>query len=126
MPNHLHAIVRPRGEYTISTLLQNVGSFTAHRILKQLRRDSREDLLALFCKAQTHPQKTHRIWGQFQAKNVYTPGFLVEKLEYIHNNPINKGWELVADRADYHYSSACFYDRDEAPVINIDDVRGLL
>lgn len=126
MPSHLHAMVRPRGEHTISTVLQNFGSFTAHRILKQLRRDRRDDLLAFFHKAETHPQKIHRIWEQIEAKNVYTPDFLVEKLEYIHNNPINKGWELVADRADYRYSNACFYDRGKAAITKIDDGRELL
>ena len=126
MPSHLHAMIRPRGEHTISTVFQNFGSFTAHRILKQLRRDRRDDLLASFRKAQTHPQKTHRIWEPIEAKNVYTPQFLIEKLEYIHNNPINKGWELAADRADYRCSSACFYDRGEVPVIEIDDVLELL
>ena len=85
-------MIRPRGEHTIPTVLQNFGSFTAHRILKQLRRDRRDDLLASFRKAQTHPQKTHRIWEPIEAKNVYTPQFLIEKLEYIHNNPINKGF----------------------------------
>jgi len=29
----------------------------------------------------------------------------------------------VADRADYRYSTAGFYDRDEEPAIGIDDVR---
>ncbi|MEW6718350.1 MAG: hypothetical protein AB1345_12735 [Chloroflexota bacterium] len=47
-------------------------------------------------------------------------------MEYIHSNPVSKRWILVDDRADYLYSSACFYDRDETPVIPIDDVREFL
>ena len=47
-------------------------------------------------------------------------------MEYIHQNPIAKNWNLVSDRADYPYSSACFYDRDEIPIIEVDDVRDIL
>lgn len=126
MPTHLHAIVKPREDYTISQLLQSFGSYTAHEILKQLQRERHDDLLTLFREAQTHPEKEHQIWQRIQAKNIYTPDFLVEKFEYIHNNPINKGWELVADRADYRYSSACFYDRGETPIIEVDGIRELL
>jgi hypothetical protein len=44
-------------------------------------------------------------------------------VEYTHNNPIHRSWNLVADRADYRYSSACFYDRGQEPIIPVDDVR---
>ena len=50
-------------------------------------------------------------------------GFLRQKVAYTHNNPVAKHWRLVEDRADYVYSSACFYDRGEPPVIAVDDVR---
>ena len=126
MPSHLHGLLKPQAEHTIATILQAFGSFTAHRILKQLRQDKREEVLLLMREKQKNPQKTHKVWEGIQAKNVYTPDFLVQKLEYIHNNPINKGWELVGERADYPYSSACFYDRGEPAVIDIDDVRHLL
>lgn len=126
MPTHLHTIVKPCEGYTISQVIQNFGSYTAHEILKQLQREQRRELLAMFREAQTHPQKEHQIWQRIQAKNIYSPAFLIEKFEYTHNNPINKGWELVADRADYRYSSACFYDRGEVPIIEVDDIRELL
>jgi hypothetical protein len=30
---------------------------------------------------------------------------------------------VVDNRADYRYSSACFYDRAEPPVVEVDDAR---
>ena len=48
MPNHLHAIVRPAGQRTVSNVLQSLGSFTAHAILAQLKEERRADLLAFF------------------------------------------------------------------------------
>ena len=53
-------------------------------------------------------------------------GKVLQKMEYTHNNPVDKQWHLVDDRADYLYSSACFYDRGVKPVIEVDDVRILL
>jgi hypothetical protein len=45
------------------------------------------------------------------------------KLEYIHNNPVAKDWNLVKDRADFLYSSACFYDKDQPAIIDITNIR---
>lgn len=58
-----------------------------------------------------------------QAKNIYTPAFLREKFEYIHNNPVAKKWQLAEQRDAYAYSSACFYDRGVEPIVAVDDVR---
>jgi len=51
---------------------------------------------------------------------------LWEKLEYIHNNPVAKELRLVDDRADYQFSSACYYDRGIKPILAIDDDRDFL
>ena len=126
MPTHLQGIVKPCEGYTISQVIQAFGSYTAHEILKQSQSEQRDDLLALFREAQTPPNKEHQIWQRIQPKNIYTVDFLLEKFEYTHNNSINKGWELVANRADDLYSSACFYDRGEVPIIEVDDIRDLL
>ena len=122
MPTHLHWICKPLDPFTIDDVLQPFASYTAHEILKVLRREGRDDWLTVFA-AHAEPGKNHRIWQKTEAKNVYSVGFLYEKVEYTHNNPINKGWELVTNRADYRYSSACFYDRGQEPIIPVDDVR---
>ena len=36
--------------------------------------------------------------------------FILQKLEYLHRNPISKRWQLVNAFADYEYSSAAFYE----------------
>jgi len=122
MPSHLHTIVKPIG-FDIGSLLQNFGSYTAHAILKQLRIDQQESLLHYFHEQRRDKRHQHSIWQDIQAKNIYSRKFLKQKLEYIHNNPVDKDWDLVAKRADYLYSSARFYDRGIQPVIGIDDVR---
>jgi REP element-mobilizing transposase RayT len=124
MPNHLHAIIKPTGDYSISRVLQSFGSYTAHEILARLKEQGRRNLLAFFAQREDRdPNKEHQIWQPIQAKNVYSRAFLREKLEYLHNNPVAKAWRLVEARADYAYSSACFYDRGNVPMVEVDDVR---
>jgi putative transposase len=125
MPSHLHAVVQPVGR-PIGELLQNFASFAAHAILHQLHRDGRQELIAFFHEQRRDKRAEHSIWQDVQAKNIFTESFLVQKMEYIHQNPVAKEWKLVKDRAEYKYSSASFYDEDRQPIIEIDDIRELL
>jgi len=125
MPTHLHSIVLPL-DRSIGELLQNFGSFTAHEILKKLQEENRKDLLEFFHVHRRDSSVEHSIWQDIQAKNIYTEKFLLQKLEYIHQNPVAKDWNLVQNRARYEYSSACFYDEGREPIIEIDDIREYL
>jgi REP element-mobilizing transposase RayT len=73
MPNHTHFIIRPLGEQTISTVLQSLGSYTAHAILDQLRQDGRTGLLVFFAQRQDHDtSKKRQIWLPIEAKNIHS------------------------------------------------------
>lgn len=121
MPSHLHAIIKPESG-TIGDVVQQFGSYTAHEILCRLKVDNKQDLLKFFQKERRDIRHHHSIWQDIQAKNIYSLEVLFQKLEYIHNNPINKEWNLAKDRADYLYSSACFYDYGKEPIIEVTDV----
>jgi len=122
MPTHLHTILKPESD-TIGEVVQQFGSFTAHEILKKLRKDNQEDLLDSFQKKKRDQRHEHSIWQDIQAKNIYSMDFLQQKMEYIHQNPIAKEWKLVEDRADYLYSSAGYYDYGRKPIIEITDIH---
>jgi REP element-mobilizing transposase RayT len=122
MPSHLHVIIKPESG-TIGDVVQQFGSFTAHAILPRLRTDDQQDLLEFFRIERRDSRHKHSIWQDIQAKNIYSLEFLSQKLEYIHHNPINKEWNLAKDRADYLYSSACFYDYGREPIIEVTDVN---
>ena len=122
MPSHLHTILKPESD-SIGAIVQQFGSFTAHEILKKLRADNQQDLLNLFQQQKRDQRHEHSIWQDIQAKNIYSPNFLWQKMEYIHQNPIAKEWKLAEDRADYLYSSAGYYDYGRKPIIEINDVH---
>jgi len=125
MPSHLHAIMKPEKD-VIGQILQQFGSFTAHEILKKLRSKNRKDWLEIFNQHKRDQRHEHSIWQDIQAKNIYSMDFLWQKMEYIHQNPIAKDWKLATDRADYIYSSACYYDRGIKPIIEITDIHNWL
>ncbi len=122
MPSHLHAILKPEGN-SIGEVVQQFGSFTAHEILKKLREHNEINLLNLFQKEKRDQRHEHSIWQDIQTKNIYSMEFLQQKLEYIHQNPVAKNWNLVKDRADYPYSSAKYYDYGRKPMIEITDIN---
>ncbi|HLF25927.1 MAG TPA: hypothetical protein VJG32_06300 [Anaerolineae bacterium] len=124
MPTHFHAIIKPAENKTISENLQSLGSFTAHAILNQLRIDGFTEEMRYFAEhRQLDRTEQHQVWQPIQAKNIHSPAFLREKLEYIHNNPVAKKWQLVPERARYEFSSARFYDLGEPLSVPVDDVR---
>jgi len=45
----------------------------------------------------------------FDAKPVYSPGFLHQKLDYIHHNPVKGKWNLCDEYTNYPHSSAAYY-----------------
>jgi putative transposase len=121
MPSHLHAILKPEND-TFGNIVQQFGSFTAHEVLKRLREDNQKDLLKLFQQKKRDSRHEHSIWQDIQAKNIYSPEVLWQKMEYIHHNPVAKEWELIEDRTDYLYSSAGYYDYGRKPIIEITDI----
>ena len=121
----LHVILKPESD-PIGEIVQQFGSFTAHEILKSLRAQNKKDLLHMFQRAKRDQRHEHSIWQDIQAKNIYSLDFLQQKLEYIHQNPVAKNWDLVKDRADYQYSSAGYYDYGRKPIIEITDINDRL
>ena len=122
MYSHLHILIKPEG-ITIGNLLRQFGSFSAHEIVNKLKTDKQIDMLLYFKENRRGKRINFSIWQDIQAKNIYSDSYLWEKFEYIHNNPVAEEWCLVDDRADYEFSSACYYDRGIQPIIPIDDVR---
>ena len=123
MSSHLHLILKPI-DRKIGQVLKDFGGFTAHAILKELKRENQAELLRFFHENRRDSRHKHSIWQDIQAKNIFTQDVFLQKMECIHQNPLVAN--LVEDRADYLYSSASFYDREEMPTIEIDDARNVL
>lgn len=54
--------------------------------------------------------KQHEIFEpSFDWKDCRSREFILQKLEYMHNNPCKGVWNLAASPIDYAHSSARFY-----------------
>ena len=125
MPSHFHAIIKPLN-ISIGKFLQSYGSFSVHKIIKMLKEESRTKDLGIFHKHRRDLRSNYSIWQEIFTENIFSEKFLEQKLEYIHQNPINKDVDSVVDRADFIYSSARYYDYGDKPIIEIDDIRDYL
>ncbi|MBI1341294.1 MAG: transposase [Terrimonas sp.] len=98
----------------ISDVLRDFKKFTAKQIIKAIEvhpAESRKDwMLAIFRKAGSANSRNSscQFWRQDnQPKELYSNWFTNQKLNYIHNNPVEAG---IVDKAEeYLYSSARDY-----------------
>lgn len=75
---------------------------------KKLEKES-NDSLNIY-KVQAH-NKAHEFWQRDPLGiPLFTFDVALQKLNYIHQNPLAKHWKLVQKPSDYKYSSAKFYE----------------
>ncbi len=56
-------------------------------------------------------KQLHKVFkDSFDAKAIFSEKFLIQKLNYIHHNPVSGKWNLSADFVSYDHSSASFYE----------------
>jgi len=102
MPNHLHHIWRinePNGKESPQ------GSFlkyTAHLFKKKLLKEDRQ--------------------RDSPAIPLFTRKVALQKLNYMHMNPLAEHWQLVKHPCDYKYSSARYYECNEKNFAFLEDL----
>lgn len=128
MPNHIHFIVRFLEEYTLPDVMRDFKKHTAKQIIRQYQAEDNQRVLAFLERAASDiPDQQYKVWEEgYDARDVFSPGFLRQKAEYCHNNPCQPNWQLVERPEQYLWSSARYYLLDEPAIIAVDDVRELL
>jgi REP element-mobilizing transposase RayT len=124
MPTHVHFIIWPFGESTVSDIMRDYKEFTAMRVIRQAKVEGIEAWVAAFREAGAETGRSdNKVWqDSYWDENVYTERFLRQKLNYMHRNPVRAG--LVEGVADYPYSSYRNYELGEEWLVEID--RGWL
>lgn len=113
MSNHLHMICKAVAEISLPEIMRDFKKFTSKQIIKtiELEPDSRRDrTLEYFKNACDHLQRNqkYKVWQDgYHAEILYSRKFLLQKLNYIHNNPVKAG--IVSTPEHYLFSSARIY-----------------
>ncbi|MGB3524606.1 MAG: hypothetical protein WBB32_01435 [Flavobacteriales bacterium] len=122
MPNHLHFLIRMNEGRSINKLLAEGKRFMAYEIRKRLNDGGHQDLLEVMRAGvrngdAKHGQRYRVFETSSDIKDCWSEKFLLQKLDYIHNNPVRGKWSLAEDPAKYPHSSAGFYMVGSEPVV---------
>ncbi|PRZ01020.1 REP element-mobilizing transposase RayT [Marinilabilia salmonicolor] len=112
MSNHVHLIMQS-STGQLSNTIRAIKKYTSKQIIDAILSNAesrREWLLNCFqYAAQKHKRNTqYQVWThENHAVYLYSPDFIAEKIQYIHNNPVRA--MVVQDPEDYLYSSSRNY-----------------
>lgn len=126
MPEHFHMLIRPEPAESTPVIMKRLKERVAIGILRTLRQNQhypwcRKMLERFRLPATVHDESEYRIWQRrFRPFNVYSRKKVLEKLNYMHNNPVKRG--LVQHPGDWPWSSWRFYFLNDASLLTIDRV----
>jgi len=127
MPNHIHMIMQCVESFSLSYVMRDFKKFTARQIYRQLNTESKRNILSVLKEEGKKVKQEYRVWEDgYDARDVFSIGFLQQKMSYIHYNPCQPHWKLVESPEQYPWSTAGFYLDGRPCVIPIDDVREFL
>jgi putative transposase len=104
--------------------MQELKRQTAFRVITALPEDRGlawclQMLLRLRLPPTVHDESTCRVWQRrYYPFNIYTQRRRLEKLNYMHNNPVKRG--LVSSPDQWPWSSFRFYHLNDCTVLAMD------
>ena len=118
MPEHIHLLVGEPTRGTPSTVMQVLKQ----RVSRRLRRRRASSTAQLSLRFAGAGLSLPRFWQlRFHDFNVWSHKKKIEKLHYMHLNPVKRG--LVSHPRDWPWSSFSFYARGATSLVRIDAVR---
>jgi len=121
MDNHFHAIVAAP---ELSGVLADLKKFTARRLRAQFEREGRDWMLERLQreKARHKMRSRAQVWPEgFHPQAIHDDAMMLQKLDYIHHNPVRRGW--VASAEHWRYSSAHEWLAGAVPLLRCDPWR---
>ncbi|MEO7443956.1 MAG: hypothetical protein ABIT96_10910 [Ferruginibacter sp.] len=116
MPNHVHCILYfPDENYELEKIIGNGKRFMAYEIINRL--EAMEDSATLqrlqesLTARDRNKGQLHKVFeNSFDAKAIFSDKFLIQKIDYIHQNPVSGKWKLAENFTLYEHSSASYYE----------------
>jgi REP element-mobilizing transposase RayT len=108
MPNHVHFLLHyTNTKQPLNIIIGNGKRFIGYDIVKRLKEKGETILLNQMKEAVTakdrERNKIHEVWkGTFDIKHCRTEKFILQKLNYIHNNPCSGNGACVKNRINIH------------------------
>lgn len=117
MPTHLHAIITANNN-DLSAVMRDFKKFTSRSIFQRAEQNSNHQLISVFQAAKNDARSRFKVWqDEFHPEAIYIKRFFLQKLDYIHNNPVQN---VLADSPDqWHYSSFIAYETGQMGIPEI-------
>ncbi len=117
LDNHFHLICR---NPELSKVMQSLKRHTAKMIIRLLEKDRKKwiiDLLSFYKKRHKN-ESEHQLWQEgVHPQQIISDEMLNQKMEYIHFNPVKRGY--VEEPEHWVYSSAVDYILDRKGIIEV-------
>ena len=108
MPNHIHLIWQVQDGFKRDKIQLRFLRFTAQQMKFKLLQHDKSRLEQFRVNAK---DREFQFWERNALSiDLWSQPVFMQKLEYIHNNPLQEKWRLVEFPEDYKYSSAKFYE----------------
>lgn len=113
MSNHVHLLLSTEGESHLTDIIRDFKKYTSKKIISLIETENESRRDWLIYRFQFHAKfnirnKEYKVWQDgYHAIECDKPVILIQKLEYIHNNPVRAG--IVREAEHYVYSSASNY-----------------
>ncbi|HYV00240.1 MAG TPA: transposase [Pyrinomonadaceae bacterium] len=123
MPDHLHALIGSQRKP--SEVLRYVNGISGRRVIDYLKENTFESSLQKLERETGNRQHKYSLWDHHpNLKLIITENGLIEKANYIHQNPVRSG--LVERAEDYRWSSIRCWQRkpleDEPLLVDINQI----
>lgn len=108
MPNHLHLIWQVQPGHEREEVQRDFLKYTAQKIRFDLMDGNPEGLKEFEV---NKSDRKYQFWERNTlSTDLYKHQTFMQKLNYIHHNPMQGKWSLCTSPEAYHYSSALFYE----------------
>ena len=121
MPNHAHYILSSEKPKSLSNIMRDFNTHTSRQITALLHEDRKASMLRVFRRAAKLDGRgnDYKVWQEgFHPITLETEDFMVQKLDYLHENPVRKGY--VEDPEHWKYSSARNYSLNDHSLIQVE------
>jgi REP element-mobilizing transposase RayT len=122
MPNHIHLVLSIQENESKKSIQLSLLKFTAQFLIKYLIHEDQYDELSNY---QTSlKDRIYNIWKR-RPKWIHIDNTIIleQKIDYVHNNPLQEKWQLVSAPELYEWSSASFYICEDKKFSFITDFR---
>ncbi len=124
MPEHFHFLIKPEPAESTSRLLQELKKRTAQQLVSVLTENQghawcHKMLKALRLPPSVHSDSRYRVWERrFYPYGVYSEKKRLDKLNYMHSNPVKRG--LVPSPEEWPWWSSRFYYLNDTSLLSMD------